>query len=62
MRYILMPSEQNVDVMELDHLETQDEEIESLMEEKNINKVKATQLHSEEYDETNWEDNVEEED
>ncbi|WP_436870805.1 hypothetical protein [Acinetobacter courvalinii] len=57
-----MPSEQNVDVMELDHLETQDEEIESLMEEKNINKVKATQLHSEEYDETNWEDNVEEED
>lgn len=57
-----MPSSQYIEEIELDDRETQEEEIESLMEEKNINKVKATQLHSEEYDETNWEDNVEDED
>lgn len=57
-----MPSSQYIEEIELDDRETQEEEIESLMEEKNINKVKATQLHSEEYDETNWEDNIEDED
>ncbi|WDZ51785.1 hypothetical protein LF296_03030 [Acinetobacter vivianii] len=57
-----MPSSQYIEEIELDDRETQEEEIESLMEEKNINKVEATQLHSEEYDETSWEDNVEDED
>lgn len=57
-----MPSSQYIEEIELDDRETQEEEIESLMEEKNINKVEATHLHSEEYDETSWEDNVEDED
>ena len=41
--------------MELDIREAQEEEIESLMDEKNINKEKATQLHIQEYEEAEQE-------
>jgi len=46
-----VPSSQNIEEMELDIREAQEEEIESLMDEKNINKEKATQLHIQEYEE-----------
>lgn len=62
MRDISMPSDQNIKETELNDLDNQNEEIELIMQEEGLDSCDAASRYAEEYEETNWEDNVEDED